>query len=158
MNQVNYLIPVIAGVFTILGVITGAFITYYFALKLADRNARREAGRRLREAFAPALAVLHPTSGDADARAHTDKMLADAFPKHRAAITEFGFYLSAKEREEFEEAWRKYYEVGGSVRFFDYMPNLCSETRGANGELVIETGSYECFQERVHTILKFTNK
>ena len=151
MSQVN---PLIAVVFTILG----ACITYFFALQLAKKNACREAGRRLREAFAPELAVLHPTSGDADARAHTDKVLAEAFPKHREAITEFRFYLSAKEREEFEEAWRKYYEVGGSVRFFDYMPGLRSETRGANGELVIETGSYECFQERVHAILKFTNK
>jgi hypothetical protein len=125
----------------LLGGLIGSFITHRFASWRDKRKEFREAGRCLREAFAPELAVLHPTSGDADARAHTDKVLADAFPKHAAAVTEFGFYLSAKEREEFEEAWRKYYEVGGSVRFFDYMPGLRSETRGANGELVIETGS-----------------
>jgi len=149
MSQVN---PLIAVVFTILG----ACITYFFALKLAKQNTRREAGRRLREAFAPALAALHPISGDKKAR--TDTLLTAAFAKHRVAIVEFSFYLSGKKRKAFEEAWRVYYEVGGSVRFYDYMPNLTVETNGPNGERIKTTGSYELLQERIEAILKFTNK
>src|SRR3989442_14222162 len=49
-----------------------------------------------------------------------EERLRTAFPRHRAAIVEFGFYLSANERENFEKAWRAYYEVGGSVSFLYY--------------------------------------
>jgi hypothetical protein len=45
-----------------------------------------------------------------------------------------------KNREAYERAWREYYEVGGNVRFFDYM-------MGDN--------PYEYFESRVKAILRF---
>ena len=138
----------------LLGGLIGSFITHLFASWRDKSKEFREAGRRLREAFAPELAALHPISGDKKAR--TDTLLTAAFPKHRVAILEFGLYLSGKERKAFAEAWRAYYEVGGSVRFDDYVPNVTVETRGLNGEWSTETGSYELLQERIDAILKFT--
>jgi len=142
-QQVNPLmIPFISGVFALLGVLLGASITYVCALTLANRNARREAGRRLREAFAPELAALHPTSGDRSLTpAVIEERLRNAFPRHRAAIVEAGFYLSANERENFEKVWRAYYEFGGGVSFLDYSTD--------------EENGYQLFQDRVHAILAF---
>ena len=149
MSQVNPLTAIVVPILT-------TCIAYFFASKLAKQNARREAGRHLREAFAPELAVLHPISGDKKAK--TNVVLTDAFSRHREAIVKFSLYLSGKERKAFKEVWRAYYEVGGSVRFYDYIPNVTVETRGINGEWSKETGSYELLQERIDAIFKFTNK
>lgn len=139
MQLTPYDLAWIGGGFTVLGALIGSIVTYRLALSLARTDARREAGRRLREAFAPEIAALHPVSGER--RASVEKLLSSAFPKHRAAVTEFSYYLRPAERERFLEAWRNYYEVGGSVRFFDYY-------MGEN--------TWETFQERVNAILAFT--
>jgi hypothetical protein len=58
-------------------------------------------------------------------------------------MIQFGFYLEGQEKERYQKACSEYYEVGGSVRFFDY----CN---GKEGQ--------EKFIERVHAILAFTNQ
>lgn len=140
MQLTPYELALISGGFTVAGVLLGSFLTYRFALSLARQTARREAGRRLREAFAAEIAALHPVSGDHTA--DVEQLLASAFLKHREAVTEFSFYLRPFERERFLEAWRSYYEVCGSVRFFDYYM----------GEK-----PWEKFQERVNAILAFAD-
>lgn len=67
-------------------------------------------------------------------------MLQQAFPKHYAAVREFSFHLSGRERESFEAAWKRYYEVGGSARFFDHYMS--------------DNGRQE-FQRRVDELLRF---
>jgi hypothetical protein len=112
-------IALIAGGFTLVGTLLGAFITYWFALRLAKTNARREAGRRLRDAFQPELTALNPVTGRKDL--HIESVLQYARPRHNAAVLELQFHLPPEERASLQAAWRKYYEVGGSIHFYDYM-------------------------------------
>ncbi len=70
-----------------------------------------------------------------------EKLLQSSWPKHHAAVSEFAFQLPQEQRPSFEKVWREYYEVGGSIRFFDYY-------MGDNPR--------QKFQERVNAILKFT--
>lgn len=140
--QLNpYEIALIAGGFTVIGALVGSFITYQLALKLAGHNARRDAGRRLREAFAPELAVLDPVTGSRDL--NVESLLQSAWPRHRAAVSEFSFHLPPSKRAAFEAAWHEYYEVGGSIRFYDYYIGDGENPR-------------KSFQERVGAILEFT--
>lgn len=134
-----YEIALIAGGFTIIGTLLGAFVTYRFALHLSRVNARLDAGRRLREAFEPERAALHPVSGIKDL--DVEKFLQASWPKHHAAVSELAFQLPLKQRTLLEKAWSDYYEVGGSVRYYDYY-------MGDNPRLK--------FQERVDAILRFT--
>jgi hypothetical protein len=127
------------GLFTLAGVLLGAFVTYRFAAELAARNGKREAGRRLREAFSSEIALLHPATGSKNV--NTIAVLQSAFLKHSAAISEFRFYLSGKKLRAFDEAWRQYYEIGGSVRFTDYE---------------IGENPRRLFLQRVESILQFT--
>jgi len=55
-----YDLALIAGGFTVVGTLVGALVIYRLALDLARVNAKRDTGRRLREAFAPELAALDP--------------------------------------------------------------------------------------------------
>ena len=129
----------VSGSFSLLGVLVGALITYAFALRLGNRNARRDAGRRLREAFRPELALMDAVTDSKSI--DVEHLLREAWPKHHAAVSELMFNLSAHKRAELEAVWREYYEVGGSIRFFDYH----------FGDHPLEK-----FRERVGAILKFT--
>jgi hypothetical protein len=135
-----YDMALVAGGFTLAGVLLGAFVTYRFAGNLARANARRDAGRRLREAFAPELGILDPVTGDKTV--NVGQLLKHEFAKHRTAVTEFAFHLSGDERDRFEAAWSEYYLVGGSVRFFDYEDE--------------KTGR-DTFRKRIHALFKFTD-
>jgi len=121
----------IAGGFTIAGVLLGAFLTFHFAGRLAKASARRDAGRRLREAFAIELAAMDAVGGVKDK--DIEHLLQSAFPKHRTAVTEFAFYLSPPEREALERAWRNYFEVGAA--------SDSSTTRWARSEGTIQRAS-----------------
>jgi hypothetical protein len=139
MQLSPYEIALIAGGFTVVGAVLGSFITYRFALHLSSVNARRDAGRRLREAFAPELASLHPITGAKNI--DMERFLQESWPKHHAAVSEVAFHLPQEQRAAFDKAWREYYEVGGSVRFFDYY---------------IGDNPRQKFQERINAILKYT--
>lgn len=77
------------------------------------------------------------TQGKFDA----DRPLREAFPLHAQAVEEYRFFVKPKRQEAYEQAWRAYYEVGGSVRFFEYM--MGDDPLG-------------CFENRVKAILQFT--
>jgi len=69
-----------------------------------------------------------------------DALLRVAFPRHAQAVEEYRFYIKPRDRKAYETAWREYYEVGGSVRFFDY---------------IMGDNPYESFESRVKAILRF---
>ena len=139
MQLSPYEIALISGGFTIVGAFLGSYITYRFALVISNVNARHDAGRRLREAFAYEMAVLHPATGDKGF--DVERLLQASWLKHHSAVSEFACHLPPEKRAPFEQAWRDYYEVGGGIRFFDYYT-------GDNPR--------QKFQERVEAILKFT--
>jgi len=138
----TYGLALIGGGFTIVGALLGAWITYRFSVRLTLLNAKREAGIRLRAAFATELGALDPVAGDKIEA--VNNYLVMAFPKHRDAVMEFAYYLKGTERECFKSAWKEYYEVGGSVRFFDYIMS------GTKHE------QFDMFNKRVDAILEFT--
>jgi hypothetical protein len=96
----------------------------------------------LRAAFAPAIASVRLAHG-ADKSINAEEVLREAYSRHAAAIEEYRFFVSPKDRAAYENAWRAYYEVGRCVRFFDY----CSKGSG---------GSFEKFEERLGAIFAFT--
>jgi hypothetical protein len=89
----------------------------------------------------PELAALDPVAG---LKPDVDNLLREAWPRHHAAVTELIFHLPLRQRNGLEAAWREYYEVGGSIRFYDYSMG--------------ETGNpRDGFRQRVNAILSFTN-
>jgi hypothetical protein len=68
-------------------------------------------------------------------------VLREAFPRHAAAVEEYRFFVRPNDQAAYDKAWRDYYEVGGSVRFFDY------SSKGSGG-------SFDQFEKRVQAIFK----
>lgn len=130
---------VITGLFTISGVVLGGFLGFVTAYGVGRINAKREAGNKLRSAFAPEIASVRLSA--ADKKINIEHVLTSAFSKHATAVEEFSFYVPKKDRPSYYVAWRNYYEVGGTVRFFDYYMN-------DNG--------LEVFEQRVNAILEFS--
>jgi hypothetical protein len=139
MNLNPYEIALIAGGFTIIGTLLGGWITYRFAISLSRTNAKRDAGRKLRDAFAPELAALHPLQFNGGF--NYAEMLRQAFDRHNMAVIEFEFYLFGKQLDRFKKAWNEYYEGDGRVRFMEYAT----------------LDGFNLFRKRVDSILKFTD-
>jgi hypothetical protein len=112
----EYMTPqVITGLFTISGVVLGSFLGFVTAYGVGRINAKREAGNKLRAAFVPELSGMRLST--TDKKIDVEQLLTSAFSKHATAVEEFSFYIPKKNRPSYYEAWRNYYEVGGSVRF-----------------------------------------
>ena len=141
MTLSPYELALIAGAFTLIG----ALITYWLAWELAKKTARQEAGRRLREAFEPELAALDPITGQKTN--NIEGLLKDAWPRHRAAVSELMFHLPLRKRAGLATAWRDYYHLGGSICFLDYCQNLSDQTGNPRDR----------FRQKVEAILSFTN-
>lgn len=109
---------------TVLGVLLGAWLTYRFAMSLAESGALRLAGIKLREAFAPEIAKFsHPE------RVHpfaSSNILEAAFEKHQAAVNEFRLYLKSHQLDGFDRAWQDYYYAPGNnpVDFSQYFGGI----------------------------------
>ena len=105
---------------TIVGAILGAWLTHRYAVTLADSNAKRFAGMKLREAFAPEIAKFSdPKRLNMITSAG---ILESAFEKHQLAVDEFRFYLTGIEAEAFHKAWHDYYcAPDGEIDFSGYI-------------------------------------
>jgi len=133
---------ILSGVFALSGTIIGGGIGFVTARFTTNRVARISAASKLRAAFVPELVAMKFDRNQQGFDA--DRLLRAAFPGHAQAVEEYRFYVRPKDRDNYEKAWREYYEVGGSVRFFDYMPfDSNSDPLG-------------CFEARVKAILRFT--
>jgi len=124
----------------LLGAITGGGIGFLTARFTTNRNARAAAAGKLRAAFAPELVAMR--FDRAKEKFDADRLLREAFPRHAEAVEEFRFFVKTGDKAAYEQAWRQYYEVGGSVRFFDYM---------------MGDDPLECFETRVRSILRFAD-
>lgn len=126
--------------------LVGGVIGFFSANRVESLRARREAGNQLRAAFAWERAAIRMGVRDNGTTPNKDEvkdLLTSAFPKHAAAVEMFRHYVPKNRQDEYDEAWRLYWDVGRSVRFFDYYMGP------APGRL---------FEERVAAILAFTGK
>jgi hypothetical protein len=128
----------------VVGAFIGAAITFWFSLRLAEINAKRLAGMKLRAAFAPEIAKLtHPQ--DMTVRGSSN-LLEQSFEKHLIAVNEFRFFLEGETLEGFDRAWREYY--GGPA---DRRPNLIQYAN-------VDAEQMEEALSRIEAILAFTKK
>jgi len=107
LNLSAYEIALIAGGFTIVGTLLGAWLGYRFSLSLAKVNDRRRAAMKLRDAFKDELLALNPAKHAIEIDLAT--FLENAFPKHRAAIFDFAYFLEPKERSALYATWYEYH-------------------------------------------------
>jgi len=91
----------------LLTTLLGAWLGYRFSLSLANANERHRAAIKLREAFKDEILALNPAQYAMKIDLAT--FLENAFPKHRAAIFDFGYFLKPTERTAFYAAWYEYY-------------------------------------------------
>ena len=147
----------VTGSIGIVGTLLGVLITYRFAIKLANThannaarqaeiNAFRDAGIRLRAAFTPAIGFLDKTrlhGSDLD-RPNASAFLRDAFVTHAAAIEDFHFFVRAKDKAAYQQAWEHYCELNPAH---------------PNSGPVFMAGSVDpwgAIQERIVAVLAFT--
>jgi hypothetical protein len=121
------------------GIAIGGLIGFLSANRVSRLNARRQAAATLRAAFAPEIAQVR-LAHSADKSIKIENVLKEAFPRHAAAIEAFRFYVKARDRAAFENAWREYYKVGGSIRFFNYY---------------MDDAKFETFENKVNAFLRF---
>jgi hypothetical protein len=107
LNFSAYEIALIAGGFTIVGTLLGAWLGYRLSLSLTNVTERRRAAIKFREAFKEELLALNPAQYAMKVDLAT--FLENAFPKHRAAVFDFAYFLEPKERTAFYAAWYEYY-------------------------------------------------
>jgi hypothetical protein len=109
MALTAYDLALIAGAFTLLGVLIGALLSYRFGIRLAAHNARRAAGAHLRAAFAPELTALRVARMDKNSP--IDEILVEALPKHAAAVEEYRFFVREKAHLTYQAAWQQYQDA-----------------------------------------------
>lgn len=100
----------IGGDFTIIGVLVGSFIGYYFSTRLINRQDFNKAATEFRNAFIIQLNFLkyNVNSGSGDTSNIGEYLKAHYVKSHLVALEVFRNYLSIKERKAIDKAWIKY--------------------------------------------------
>ena len=111
---------------------------------MTSYNNRQTAAGKLCAAFLPEMVQVSLARQNQSVNLKLEQILTEAFPRHAAAVEEFRFHVKKEAcAVAYEEAWKKYYDVGGSPRFFDYY---------------MGTGGHDLFEKRVAAILKFARE
>lgn len=111
MNLSPYEIALIAGGFTIIGVLLGAWIGYRNALKIYSITEFNKAAAIFRDSFLPEVTFLRHNANIANLGSSSDlgELLQYAYVhRHLKAIEVFRAYLSSKQRMAIDQAWQKY--------------------------------------------------
>jgi hypothetical protein len=100
----------IGGGFTIIGVLIGSFIGYYFSTRLINRQDFNKATTEFRNAFIIQLNFLkyNVNSGSGDTSNIGEYLKAHYVKSHLVAFEVFRNYLSIKERKAIDKAWIEY--------------------------------------------------
>lgn len=121
MELSAYEIAIIGVAGTILGSLVGAIIGYWLSVKLSKGSEKRASAYRLHMAFKDELLSLN--SAESTIEFSLPEFLKLSFPKHRAAIYEYSFFLSKSARNKFEKAWQEYFRhdefLGCELPFFE---------------------------------------
>ena len=128
----------------LLGVFVGGFITYYFSVKLAAKQQRLISAANLRASFSYTISQM--AIAQTDKNISIESLLVRTFPDLATAVETFRPFVHCKDRQAYQEAWENYYQVGRSVRFFDYY---------MKDPLEKESKPYEVFTQRIEAFLKY---
>ena len=128
---------------TLLGVIVGGFIGYYFSRKAAVEQMRRVAGVKLRAAFAPIIAEYIFKAGKGDFYLVQEDIFKNALVSQGAAIEEYRWFVPPERQRAYQQAWENYYWKYGGLYFTDY---------------VVGDDKEKLFKQRINAILKFTEE
>ena len=143
----------------LLGALVGALITYWFAVKLIERQhandlrlytieTRRIAAATFRAAFAPTLAFIyiarhHGTYDRPDIDAHMKMALL----LHGTAIEMFRPFVASKDQAGYQDAWEKYRKLAAMGH-----EDRTSEEWGENID-----GHEVLFEEAINSLLGFAD-
>lgn len=141
----------------LLGALVGALVTYWFAVKLVQRQhandlslsrieARRIACAGLRAAFAPTLAFIyiarhHGTHDRPDIDAH----MKTALLLHGSAVEVFRPFVAGKDQAGYQDTWEKYRKLAAMGH-----EDRISEEWGENID-----GHEILFEKSIHLLLAF---
>ena len=115
MSLTPYDIALIAGGFAIVGVLSGSFITYRFALILANKGERRSAAIKLRTAFSQQLASIKLAERDTAVLVEIQHILNGSLREQAIAVEEFRRFVVAADATCYEKAWNNYYEFSSNA-------------------------------------------
>lgn len=105
----------IAGGFTILGGLIGAWLHHYFAGRRDKTNKRLDASTALYETFRTTIRELEKEGG-LDTQAI---VMSSALGKQVTEVERFRFHLSKRKRKAFIIAWDEYHKKGQTQEFTD---------------------------------------
>jgi len=110
LSPISYEITLIGGGFTIIGVLIGSFIGYYFSTRLINRQDFNKAATEFRNAFIIQLNFLkyNVSSGSGDTSNIGEYLKAHYVGSHLIVFEVFRNYLTPKKRVAIDKAWEKY--------------------------------------------------
>ena len=118
MNLSAYEIALIAGGFTIIGTLLGAWITYRNALAIQKVAEFNKAAAEFRVAFIPEQRLLDPHSLADRAGWYAFNITQFAIDRHEIAMIRFEPFVCKSKNEEYKKAWKEY--AGDSRHFEQY--------------------------------------
>ena len=159
MTPSSYEMAIIAGGFTIIGVLLGALVGYRSSLKLHSIVEFNKAAARFRNAFLGAILYLRDDiriKGTGTSN-KINEFLGTLIFKHMKALACFEPFLNVKDRKRIHRAWNEYCHPKGipqgpnkkrDFRFIDYREIEESEGMDKAKERALQ---------KIRKILKFAN-
>lgn len=97
---------------TIIGVIIGASLAYFFGIKLQREQERRRAGAEFISAFVEEVKDLESIRIEAE----PFHIFRSGISKHKQAAVYFSYFLGKSKRRRFNKDWDTYYSQADSYR------------------------------------------
>lgn len=109
MNLSAYEIALISGGFTLVGLLLGAWVGYYFSIRLMNRQEFNKAATNFRTSFIEEIRFIDRDYAVDRAGKDIPEVLAAAADRHETALIIFkNGYLCENQRAEIEKVWKEY--------------------------------------------------
>lgn len=149
---------------TVVGTLIGAWISYIFAIQLAEVNARKEAARKIISTFHQELSEIYPYP--IKWPKNITAFLESKFTAINAAVGEFRYFLPGEKWGDFDNAWFRFYNATGREIdnkncqcYLHYMPFKGVSVIDGKEVHNDNTDTYkEDFKKNVDALLKFAKK
>ncbi|MBF0376290.1 MAG: hypothetical protein HQK72_02290 [Desulfamplus sp.] len=111
MNLSPYELVIIAGGFTIVGALIGGLIAFRNTISIYNLSEFNKAASLFREAFYPEIIFIKHNAiiaGSGSSDSLSTFLSAGYLHRHLKAFETFKYYLSVKESEKIDKAWKEY--------------------------------------------------